>query len=292
MARRTSPSQVRSLIRQAETKRRQAIQKLNSDIRRYDADRKLAMDAYNREVRSYNARVRANQTRLRSYLQRLSGQTVTTQYETIHRSTLALSDAYTLLDNSYADPFLTDLAERDTANSIAVVNVLLDDEAGPPAAQADLRETAMGTALVSISPDLRDRWHGAIYSLSPTNPDAARHFCSSSREIITGILNIVAPDHEVLAAFPYDLHDGKPTRRAKIHYCLAHTGRDNDALESFSDFNIKDLSALFNDLNAGAHGRSGKFSLPQLHAIKVRVEDAIGFVCEVAGISTGVGRVG
>ena len=54
------------------------------------------------------------------------------------------------------------------------------------------------------------------------------------------------------------------------------------AIEDFGEANIKDLSALFKDLNTGTHGPAGRFSLPQLTAIKTRVEDAIEFVCEIA----------
>ena len=72
-----------------------------------------------------------------------------------------------------------------------------------------------------------------------------------------------------------------PTRRAKIHYCLDRRGLGNEALEDFTEANIKNLSVLFKDLNSGAHGPAGRFSLPQLIAIKTRVEDAIEFICEI-----------
>lgn len=39
-----------------------------------------------------------------------------------------------------------------------------------------------------------DRWKGALFSLSPTNPDAAQHFCTSAREVLTSMLDIAAPD--------------------------------------------------------------------------------------------------
>ena len=47
---------------------------------------------------------------------------------------------------------------------------------------------------------------------------------------------------------------GRPTRRAKIHYCLDRSGLNNRALEDFIEVNINDLSVLFKDLNTGAHG--------------------------------------
>ena len=293
MTRRMSASQFRSAIQQAQRQRKQQIDRTirdyNNKVRQHNAKVNQAINSYNREVRSYNARVRANRARLQSYLHNLSRQNVTVHYRPLYQSTLELRDAYTRLDNSHADPFLSDLAERDTTNSVAVVNALLDSNVNSQATHLDLSDTRINGALGSISPDLCNRWNGAIYSLNPINPDASRHFCTSSREIITGILDVMAPDKEVAAAFPSDMtKDGRPTRRAKIYYCLERTGRSNEALERFTDFNLTDLNNLFRELNAGAHGPSGKFSLPQLHTIKIRVEDAIGFVCEVAGIPTGV----
>ena len=131
---------------------------------------------------------------------------------------------------------------------------------------------------------MQDRWSGAIFALNPRNPDAARHFCSSAKEILAGILNAEAPDADVLSQFPecQVTQQGTPTRRAKVHYCLEGSGLNNGALEDFIEVNINDLSVLFKDLNTGAHGPAGRFSLPQLVAIKTRVEDSIEFICEIA----------
>ena len=130
---------------------------------------------------------------------------------------------------------------------------------------------------------MQDRWSGAIFALNPRNPDSARHFCTSAREILADILNTEAPDAEVLSWFPdCDVTEqGTPTRRAKIHYCLDRSGLNDGALEDFIEVNINDLSVLFKDLNTGAHGPAGRFSLPQLTAIKTRVEDSIDFICEI-----------
>ena len=290
MPRRVSPSQIRSKLRQAQTKQRQAIQKWNSavrthnnKVRRYNSERRRAIDSYNREVRSYNSRVRANRSRLRSALQSLSTRTITVGYTSFQTSVAALSSAYERLDNSDADPFLSDLAERDTANSVTVLNTLLGDNSHVQIGDGELTSTKLSESLSRYSTDMQDRWSGAIYALNPRNPDAARHFCSSAREILADILNTEAPDVEVLTRFPgcQVTEQGTPTRRAKIHYYLDRSGLDNGALEDFIEVNISDLSVLFKDLNTGAHGPAGRFSLPQLTAIKTRVEDAIDFICEV-----------
>ena len=290
MPRRLNSSQIRSKLRQAQTKQRQAIQKLNSavrthnnKVRQYNSERRRAIDAYNREVRSYNARVRANRSRLRSALQSLSTRTFTVRYTSSHTSVAALHSAYERLDNSDANPFLSDLAERDTANSVTVLNTLLGDNSHVQVGDGELTSTKLSESLSRYSTDMQDRWSGAIFALNPRNSDAARHFCTSAREILADILNSEAPDSDVLSRFPdcQVTQQGAPIRRAKIHYCLDRGGLTNGALEDFIDVNINDLSVLFKDLNTGAHGPAGRFSLPQLTAIKTRVEDAIDFICEI-----------
>ena len=240
MPRRLSSSQIRSKLRQAQTKQRQATQKWNSavrthnnKVRQYNSERRRAIDAFNREVRSYNARVRANRSRLRSAVQSLSTQTITVRYSSFHTSAAALYSAYERLDSSDADPFLSDLAERDTANSVTLLNTLLGDSSHVRVGDGGLTSTKLPESLSGYSTDMQDRWSGAVFALNPHNPDAARHFCTSAREILADILNTEAPDAEVLSQFPdcQVTEQGRPTRRAKIHYCLDRSGLNNRALE-------------------------------------------------------------
>ena len=283
MPRRFSASQLPSKLRQAANKQRQAIQNYNSKARRYNAERKRSIDSYNRAVRSYNSRVRANRSRLQSALQRMSRQPATIRYTTLRQSSLVLSAVYEQLDTGGADPFLSDLAERETANSVSLINLLLEDDDEAPESVADLSTTKISVALSSFSEDLQNRWAGALFALNPANPDAARHFCTSAREIIAEILNTAAPDDDVFAEFPdcQVTDHGTPTRRAKIHYCLSRNGLSDVLLESFIETNVKDLTVLFTDLNSGAHGAAGNFNHPQLAGIKNRAEDSIEFICQI-----------
>lgn len=52
-----------------------------------------------------------------------------------------------------------------------------------------------------LFPDFNDRWNAALFSLNPQNPDATRHFRTSSREIFTDIFDNYAHDEEVLICF-------------------------------------------------------------------------------------------
>ena len=291
MARRITLSQYRSKLQQAQAKQRQniqkrnnAIQQYNNKVRQYNAARKQAIDAYNRTARAHNARVRANRTRLQSALGRLAQQTNTVRYTVLYKSVSTLSTKYKRLDIADANPFLSDLAEQEATNSVTVLNDLLDDDTANSQADDDeLKNSLIANELAHISPDLDNRWHGAIYALNPENPDAARHFCTSTREIITEILDTKAPDEDVFARFPDcpATDKGTPTRRAKIHYCLDRNDSVNDDLENFIDANIDNVVLLFNELNSGTHGPAGKYSLQQLVSIKIRVEDAIRFMCEI-----------
>ena len=291
MVRRVNLSQYRSKLQQAQSKQRQNIQKRNNAIQQYNnkvrqnnTARKQAIDAYNRAARAHNARVRANRTRLQSALERLAQQTNTVRYTVLHKSVSTLSTKYKRLDIADANPFLSDLAEQEATNSVTVLNDLLDDDTDNSQADDDeLKNSLIANELAHISPDLDNRWHGAIYALNPENPDAARHFCTSTREIITEILDTKAPDEDVFARFPDCPTTDKrtPTRRAKIHYCLDRNDSVNDELENFIDANIDNVVLLFNELNSGTHGPAGKYSLQQLVSIKIRVEDAIRFMCEI-----------
>ena len=291
MARRISSSKLRSAIsrhnsavRNYNTQRRRAINNYNNAVGNYNAKRRRAIDEYNRNVREYNSRRRTYRTQLKSARSVLArSPSPIGRYALIHSSAVSLVDAYDRLNSTDADAYLSDLAERETANSLTVVNRLIGDAETSSGSIDSLSTTKIVEELSSISPELNDRWHGAIFALDPRNPDAARHFCTSSREIIADILNTNAPDAAVLDRNPgcQLTERGSPTRRAKVLYCLDRLGIADTDLEEFIDTNIRDLTVLFNDLNAGAHGPAGKFSLPQLSAIKTRVEDAIIFMREI-----------
>ncbi len=283
MVKRITSSQFRSKIKHAQSKQRQQVQKVNSAIRKFNAERKRKIDVYNREVRAYNTRVRAKQNRLNSALNHFAQQPIAVRDSNFYKSVEILSNAYEHLNISGTDSFLSDIAEQETANSVIVFNSLIDNTSDPNTSHEDLSESSIQDELADVSPDLHSRWCGAIYALNPNNPDAARHFCSSAREIITQILDINAPKFDVFDHFPdcEKTKDGNPTRSAKIHYCLNIHGRANDTIENFVSADIDNVLMLFKELNAGTHGPAGKFSLEQLVSIKYRVEDAIRFMCEM-----------
>jgi len=297
MVRRVTPSQFKNIVRQAQNKARQVqnkqkqvINKLNQDIRRFNQKAKQAVNKHNQEIRAHNARVRANHQRLKSELARLNRQPTTSQYVTFRTSVKTLHDTYTRLEHHAETQTLgegynrvLDLSERETANSLEVMNSLLGTEAEPDQPTDGLIDATLTDELRKISIDLDDRWRGAVFSLNPNNPDAARHFCTSAREVMTQILEIKAPDADVIMLIPDCAltEQGKPTRREKIKFFLHLKGMADDTLEDFVAKDLENIVELFRVFNDGTHGSAGKFDLHQLSTIKKRVEDGIMFLVQL-----------
>ncbi|WP_200829905.1 hypothetical protein [Microbacterium sp. SLBN-154] len=275
-------SQLKSQLRQIEQKQRQAISNYNQAARKLNQ----AVNNYNSAARAHNARVRANQQRLNQELARLRSQPTSTRYPRYTSSVQTVQTSFrrveaTAESGSWADDRgLFDLAESEAANSAAALNSLLAAPESESDEDARLRNTVLTSELNDIDPDLDNRWRGALFSLSPRNPDAARHFCTSAREILTSILSDRAPDAAVKQVLPgfAPTPNGGVSRRAKIHYLLRQTGNDVDGLAEFIDDDIDSVVALFDDFNGGTHGPAGRFDFAQLAALKTRVEGAIQFL--------------
>lgn len=300
MARRISPSQLKSKLRQAESRfrqlqnqQKQALRRLEQDVRRQQQKRKVAIDAYNREVRAYSARVERNRQKINSALRQLQSKSTTTRTNTftiVRRSAVRLNEAYARLErqNPHEDGDLSfylglELPQQENANNLALANALAGQSVDEEGDEEDLQNTTIGDQLAQISADLHDRWHGALFALNPRNPDAARHFCTSVREIFTQILHARAPDDAVMASTPDCPKDnnGRPTRRARIHHLLCAKNLASAELVEFVDEDIENVIELFGLLNKGTHGNAGALGLSFLLSMKRRVEDAIIFVTRI-----------
>jgi Predicted pPIWI-associating nuclease len=301
MTQRVTLAQLQSMIRQAEAKQRQAVNEYNSAMRRFQTDMQRAVndhnakvrraqraiDDYNRGARAHNARVQANSQRLRAEIARLNSQPAPARFTITRTSTVALHTAYRRVEEDYDTGVLTpdieplvDLAATEATNSAHVANALLGQ---PSQEDLDAEDTALTDELSSLSIDLDRRWRGALFALNPRNPDAARHFCASSREVIVQMIDLRAPDSVVFAAKPgcKTTETGQPVRREKLDYLLAHCGANQNSLGDFIDTDVNDVMGLFRLFNDGTHGSAGKFDLPTLRAIKTRVEGSIRFLSTV-----------
>lgn len=309
MNRHMTPAQYANMIRQAQQKQQQAIDAYNREVRRVndhnkrvlesrvraineynrrvDDHNRQAINNYNHAVSTYNSQVRANQQRLRNEIARLNSKpAVAVQYVTYQTSVQTLRQSFAHVENAAdqgdwkADADLFDMAEGEIANSVSVLNALNADSSESQFNDPDIRKTIITSELNEIDPDLDSRWKGALFSLNPENPDAARHFCTSARELIAKIVDNSVSDDAVKAADPNypKTPKGDVSRRARIQYCLARIGQAEESLVTFVDNDIENVIALFNDFNSGAHGSAGTFDLPKLKAIKTRVEHAIQFL--------------
>jgi len=298
-------SQLQSKLRQIESQQRQATNRYNQQVRQHNQrvqqavrNTNAAINKYNQEVGTYNNRVRSNQQRLRNEIARLQSQTSTgnTQYrQSVLRVTTAYErlDSRTInaLDTSPQENFFVDLSEREAANTVGLFNAL-EDEPRNPAPEEDpdsfeaqnLQQTNIEDEIGVISEDLDSRWRGALFSLHPRNPEAARHFCTSVREIFTEVLELKAPDKLVFSAMPTcnRTQRGNATRRSKIEYLLSLKGIRNSELSDFVDEDVSNVIELFDVLNGATHGASGRLSIATLQQVKRRVEDGLLFLCRIA----------
>lgn len=285
-----TPAQFRSYLQQQANRQRQAINRYNQEVQSHNRKVKAAIDNYNREVRAYNQRLRANQQRVQQAIRQLQSRpVVVTRYVTFRTSVETLHRSYVALDRGqgYAPEMseLLDLSERENANSLDVMNALMNEQEAQPAGDdlARLKDTRITRELVTLSQDLDSRWRGALFALDPRNPDASRHFCTSSREIFSEILEKRAPDDAVLQTLPScaKTQDGRPTRRARIQFALYQKGMLTAPLEQFIDDDVENIIELFKVFNFGTHGEAASIAFPSLVAIKTRVEDGIVYLSHV-----------
>jgi len=112
-------------------------------------------------------------------------------------------------------------------------------------AKAELETSGCIALLQQVDPGLARPYIGARDALHGNNADRARHILSSLRELWNHLLRRLAPDDLVATWIPGVsnqkdlLHDGKPTRRARVLYVCREL--NNDPL---TDFLIHDTRAL------------------------------------------------
>lgn len=290
MVRRVTPSQFQAMLRQAARDQQRAVNEYNRKIRQFNAQQEQrrhafnrAVDQYNRKARAHNAEVERNRHELRAAIARLGQSRLTVHSTAYYQSTSRVHERYEAVEQSAEGTWLEnrddilDLAQKETENSIAIAAAADGSE---PSAGGTVDDAEVAHRLGDFDADLADRWQGATFALNPRNPDAARHFSTSAREILTRIIESEAGDAEVFAAIPdaQRTHDGRPTRRARVAFCLLRSGRQSDALAAFADADLQNVIDLFAEFNDGTHGSAGVFDLRHLGLMRARVAGAIEFL--------------
>lgn len=305
MVKKINLSQLQSKLRQIESQQRQSVNRYNQQVRQHNQrvqqsvrNAKAAINKYNQEVRAYNSRMRSNQQRLRSEVARLQSQP-TTRHVQYRQSVVRVTTAYDRLDQRTSgaldttpqENFFVDLSEREAANTVSLFNALEAEEQNSTLEESvesveaeNFQQTSIEDEIAVISEELDSRWRGALFALHPKNPEAARHFCTSVREIFTEVLELKAPDELVFSAIPTCARTqrGNATRRCKIEYLLSLKSIRSPELSDFVDEDVSNVIELFEVLNGATHGASGRLSISTLHQVKKRVEDGLLFLCRLA----------
>ena len=313
-----TPSQYNALVRQQEQKRRDAIRPYNQEVdrvnriskasyessvreanreidrvnqhnkrvvdthnrevRQYNQKRQAAIAKYNQAVRSHNIQVERERQRRLSALRALT----TTRYVDIRDSSYELNTHYDRVESAgHANEDILDAAERESSNSAAVAFALNTDRSASTEGEQD---TGILDYLSDLSQDLCDRWRCALFALNPANTGAAKHFCTSVREIFTEILSRWAEDNDVIAADANceKTQQGTPSRRAKIRFLLKRKGADSLEMLGFVEKDIDDILQLFPVFNKATHGVAGTLTFASLKALRERVEGGIMFLATIA----------
>ena len=272
---------------QFKSKMRNIQNQYNREMRKVERKLNQEINNYNREVRKYNTELRHNQSKIKSELAKLQRNSTVRVRSNYEISVISLNQSYNQLNQKYdlnEEGLYTDLLqgiEEENANNLEVANVVLNNEETDNE-EYSLEDTLISNKLLNISEDLNNRWMGAIYALNPKNPDATRHFCTSTREIFIQIIDTKAKEDDVIKIFPNceKTDNGSVTRRSKIKYLLYQKGVNDVDMEEFIHSDIENILSLLYELNGGTHGKSGKYTINQLKSIKKRAERGLNFLCE------------
>jgi len=151
-------------------------------------------------------------------------------------------------------------------------------------------EAELPKLLTDLSPDLVPVLRGAMETLKTDNPDRARHFTTSMRELFTRVLHELSPDDEIRewtqSSELFKDNDPKkaPTRKGRLLFICRNINHG-----PFCDFIDKDIAAFLGIMDLfqrGTHEIPSPYTPNQLQALKVRAESAIRYIIEVSGSGT------
>ena len=178
---------------------RSQMNKIQREVKKVERQFKQEINNYNRAVRNYNSNVRSNQNKIQREFNRMEyTYIINTNYYVL---TKLVHDVYTEINNSYDDGYIDEeifnAIENEDANNLELSNVVLNNNEVENL-DIELDESKISKKLVKISTDLDNRWKGALFSLNPNNPEATRHFCTSTREILKVLIDDNIKDKDVI----------------------------------------------------------------------------------------------
>jgi len=152
-------------------------------------------------------------------------------------------------------------------------------------AEAELETSGCITLLQQVDPGLARPYIGARDALHGNNADRARHILSSLRELWNHLLRRLAPDDLVAAWIPEIsnqkdlLHEGKPTRRARVLYVCREL--NNDPLTEFLIHDTRALVKLIELFNR-VHELETELSDEQLRAILLKTDSWLMYILQIS----------
>ena len=104
----------------------------------------------------------------------------------------------------------------------------------------DVEIADLPSLLEMIEPGLVNLYAGALDALNGTNPERQRHVLTSLRTLWDELFRVIAPDAELVdwihsqgSSSEEHMHEGRPTRRARLKYVLRNV--NNGPLTDFVD---------------------------------------------------------
>ncbi len=139
--------------------------------------------------------------------------------------------------------------------------------------------------LAALNPALSSVWLGAKEALHSENPDRGRHVVVSLRELITHVLDMLAPPAAIQSwtSDPSHFHDGRPTREARVLFACRRVNHG-----PFSKFVSADVRATIEFIalfQRGTHELAVPFSGAQLRTLMARAESLLRFLLLVSRIT-------
>lgn len=191
-----------------------------------------------------------------------------------HLPAYALSGATReIFTTSYAldEVYISDEPERE--RDVSEIQLIAEVE----------QETSICIRLLEeVDPALARPYIGAHDALRSRSADRARHVLSSLRELWNHLLRRLAPDEHVIAWVPGEgkelLHDGRPTRRARVLYVCRSLNN-----EPLSDFVVQDTRALVKlvEVFNHVHELESELTDEQLRALLLRTDSWLTYILQI-----------
>ena len=152
-----------------------------------------------------------------------------------------------------------------------------------PLIEQGLEASGVEALLGRVDPRFVTMYRGAVAALNGNNPDRSRQVLTSLRELWNHVFRAIAPKEEVeewvqAHGIHGYLHNGQPTRQAKIRYISKEIG--NEPLVDFVDADTKAMLNLY-DLYGRLHELETGVTDAQLRTIVFRTETHLIYILRV-----------